>query len=352
MSQYHQLKVKEIIKETSDTITVVFESGSKQISYKSGQFLTLIVPVKGDKLRRSYSLCTSPYTDKELAVSIKRIANGIVSNYLPDNLKQGDTLEVMEPAGTFHFTPDPSRAADIVLIGAGSGITPLISIAKSALEKETKSNVYLIYGNRNETSIIFKQKLESLQADFKERFSVVHRLSQPQDKSLPAGRLNRSEVIKLLESFNKLKIEKAEYYVCGPDGMMQEAIGALELLKVPKSQIKKESFLPADANALSSGKVVADSPDSPQEVTIIYQGSEYKITVPPNKSILEVALKQNIDLPFSCQSGMCTACMGKCISGKVHLGESDALSDKELEQGYVLTCVGHPVTPNVVIEID
>jgi ring-1,2-phenylacetyl-CoA epoxidase subunit PaaE len=352
MSQYHQLKVKEIIKETSDAITIVFENGAQPISYKSGQFLTLIVPVKGEKLRRSYSLCSSPYADKELAVTVKRVAGGVVSNYLPDALKAGDTLEVMEPTGTFHFIPDFAKRGDIVLIGAGSGITPLISIAKSALLKQPGSKVYLIYGNRNETSVIFKQKIELLQSVYKERCKVVHRLSQPKDPSLPAGRLNRSEIIKLLEGFKDLKIEKAEYYLCGPDGLMQEAIGALELLKVNKSQIKKESFLPSDINALPAGKVVADSPSTTQDVTIIYQGTEYKITVPPNKSILEVALKENIDLPYSCQSGMCTACMGKCISGKVHLDESDALSDKELESGYVLTCVGHPVTPNVVIEID
>lgn len=352
MSQYHQLKIKEIIKETKDAITIVFETNGRQISYKSGQFLTLIVPVKGEKLRRSYSLCSSPFSDKDLAVTVKRIVNGVVSNFLPENIKAGDILEVMDPAGTFVYTPDAARSTDIVLIGAGSGITPLISIAKSALEKEQQSKVYLVYGNRTESSVIFKKQLDELEAKYKDRFRVAHKLSQPEDKTKPAGRLNRSEVIKQLESFTGLKIEKAEYYVCGPDGMMQEAIGALELLNVSKNQIKKESFLPSDAPANTSGKIVPESPNASQEVTIIYQGSEYKITVPPTQTILEVALKQNIDLPYSCQSGMCTACMGKCTSGKVHLDDSDALSDKELQSGYVLTCVGHPVTSNVIIEID
>ncbi len=133
--------------------------------------------------------------------------------------------------------------------------------------------------------------------------------------------------------------------------MMDEAIAALELLKISKDRVHKESFL-SSTGPVPHGEVIEDGSLSNQDVTIIYQGTEYKITVPAGKSILETALKQDIDLPYSCQSGMCTACMGKCVSGKVKLDDSDGLSDKEIQQGYVLICVGHPVTPNVVIEID
>ncbi|HXA02520.1 MAG TPA: FAD-binding oxidoreductase, partial [Cytophagaceae bacterium] len=156
MSSYYNLKVKNIIKETDDALTIVFEKPDNAISYKSGQFLTLIIPINGEKLRRSYSLCTAPGIDQDLAVTVKKMVNGKVSNYLADNLKKGDIIEVMQPMGTFVVEVASHKKRDIVLIGAGSGITPLISILKSILANEPLSNVYLIYGNRNEQSIIFK----------------------------------------------------------------------------------------------------------------------------------------------------------------------------------------------------
>jgi ring-1,2-phenylacetyl-CoA epoxidase subunit PaaE len=355
MSSYYNLKIKDIIKETDDALTIVFDKAGEAINYKPGQFLTLIVPMNGEKLRRSYSLCTAPGIDKDLAVTVKKMVNGKVSNYLAKTLKKGDVMEVMQPMGTFTIETDPRKKRDIVLIGAGSGITPLISILKSVLANEPLSSVYLIYGNRNELSIIFKEQLDKLKKQYGSRLDIVYVLSQPLDKmTLPIGRLSRSEIIKVLESFSKISFPSAEYFLCGPDGMMDEARQALEMLKVPTERIYKESFTTLEVQK-SSGEVVEAVPDNEiktQEVTIIYQGTEYKITVPPQKTILQTALDANIDLPYSCQSGMCTACMGKCVGGKVKMDESDGLSDKEINNGYVLICVGHPVTSNVVIEID
>jgi ring-1,2-phenylacetyl-CoA epoxidase subunit PaaE len=353
MSNYYNLKVKEVIKETEDAITIVFEQPKNKILYKPGQFLTLILSVNGEKLRRSYSLCTAPETDTDvLAVTVKQVINGKASNYLTKNIKKGHSIEVMEPMGTFTADVNPNTSRDIVLIGAGSGITPLMSIVKTVLVKEPLSNVYLIYGNRNESSIIFKSQLNDLKKEHGQRFNIVHVLSQPANKSdYPWERLNRSVIIKILESFAALNSSKAEYFICGPEGMMEEARHALDLMKIQKEKIHSESFV-ASSSPVSAGEVVSDSQITTQEVTIVYQGDEYKITVPPQKTILQTALDQNIDLPYSCQSGMCTACMGKCVSGKVKLDESDGLSDKEIQQGYVLLCVGHPVTSDVVIEVD
>jgi ring-1,2-phenylacetyl-CoA epoxidase subunit PaaE len=355
MSIYYNLKIKDIIKETDDAITIVFDKPDKPISYKPGQFLTLMIPMNGDKLRRSYSLCSAPGIDEDLAVTVKKVVNGKVSNYLADILKKGDIVEVMQPMGTFTFEAGSNKKRDIVLIGAGSGITPLISILKSILANEPLSNVYLIYGNRNELSIIFKEQLNNLKKKYGDRLNIVHVLSQPLSKmTLPIGRLNRSEIIKVLESFPGISFTSAEYFLCGPDGMMDEARKALDILKVPAEKIFKESFLAAGTQE-STGEVVEAAQSNEikiQEVTIIYQGTEYKITVPPDKTILQTALDENIDLPYSCQSGMCTACMGKCVGGKIKMDESDGLSDKEINQGFVLLCVGHPVTSNVVIEID
>jgi ring-1,2-phenylacetyl-CoA epoxidase subunit PaaE len=353
MSQYINLKVKEVIKETEDAITLVFENPDQgNLDYNPGQFLTLILPVDGDKIRRSYSLCTAVGVDQFPAVTVKKVINGKASNYLLNNVKPGSSIEVMKPMGTFTTQVNPKNKRAIVLIGAGSGITPLMGISKAILNGEPESKVFLVYGNRNEQTIIFKQKLEEMSNRFSGRFFVDYVLSQPSAAwSSHKGRLSQSLIIKMLESFGRLDFSQAEYFICGPDGMMQEAQNALRILNVSEDKIKKESFV-SSVSADSTGEVVETSQSATQEVMIIYSGSEYKFVVPKGKTILEAALDLNIDLPYSCQSGMCTACMGKCKSGKVHLDHPDGLSDKEIAQGFVLTCVGTPVSGNVVIEID
>lgn len=352
MSQYLNLKVQEVIRETEDAVTIVFEKTKEKTSYKSGQFLTLIIPVNGEKQRRSYSLSSSPSIDNNLAVTVKKLIGGTVSTLLVDKLKKGESMEVMQPMGTFCYEPENSKKRNIILIGAGSGITPLISILKTALKEEPLSSVYLLYGNRNERSIIFNKQLEQIQASANGRLKIIHVLSQPVNKNVDhSGRLNQSSIIKLLETFEGVNLAESEYYICGPHGMMDEAKKSLEILKVPSEKIHKESFV--TTTSTSQGEVIAQSGQpKDQDVTILYQGSEYKIKVPKGKTVLEAALDQDIDLPYSCQSGMCTACMGKCTHGKVQLNEPDGLSDKEIEKGYVLTCVGYPATEGVVIEID
>lgn len=350
MSQYLNLKVKEVVRETEEAVSLVFEKG--KFNYKPGQFLTLLFTINGEKVRRSYSLCTAPGVDDCPAVTVKKVTGGKVSNYIAEKVRPGDTVEVMVPAGTFTTEVNKRNKRIVVLIGAGSGITPLMGIGKAVLTGEPDSVVYLVYGNRNESTIIFRKGIEELEGKYKSRFKAVHILSQPSTSwASHKGRLSQSEVIKMLEDLPRFDFTKAEYFVCGPEGMMEEAQNALQILKVPKEKVKKESFV-SSSGAGSSGAVVEAVASSTQDVTVIYQGTEYKFTVPPQKSILEAALDLDIDLPFSCQSGMCTACMGKCTSGKIHLENPDGLSDKEIEQGYVLTCVGHPVSGDVVIEID
>jgi ring-1,2-phenylacetyl-CoA epoxidase subunit PaaE len=351
MSIYFNLTVKEVVKETDNATTLVFDGSAQHISYKPGQFLTLILTINGESIRRSYSLCTYAKIDKHPAVTIKRVQNGKASNYILDHIKEGDIIEAMEAMGTFTIDANYQNKRNVVLIGAGSGITPLMSIAKAVLSEELLSKVYLLFGNRNEQSVILSSQLRQLKELHKERFNLVEVFSQPLGIVQYSGRLNRSLMLKIIESFSELKPSEAEYFICGPKGMMEEAQEALKVLSIHEDQIHKESFL-STSEKTTSGTVVADNQNEPKEVTIIYQGSEYKFIVPVEKTILETALDLDIDLPFSCQSGMCTACMGKCTSGKVYLDDPDGLSQKEIEQGFVLTCVGHPVSGNVIIEID
>lgn len=352
--KYFDLVVKEIVKETSDAITIVFkqpESGN--ISYKSGQFLTLIVPVDGKEIRRAYSLCSSPFVDTDLAVTVKRVDKGLMSNWLPDNLKVGSTMKIMTPTG--QFTTDYSKEGKrhIIMFAGGSGITPMMSIIKSVLTQEPNSIVSLIYCNRDIDSIIFKDKFDSLQTDYEGRLHVIHILdSAPMNWQGMSGLLNHEMLKTLFERIPDWGHENSTYLMCGPEGMMKNVESILDQQQIPKDRIFKESFVQGTIDKDTKKEDIARTTDIVERVvTIKYDGSEYKITVPPNKTILETALDEGIDLPFSCQSGLCTACRGKALSGKVKLDEEEGLSQSERNEGYVLTCVGHPLTDDVVIEI-
>ncbi|MGK7389916.1 MAG: 2Fe-2S iron-sulfur cluster-binding protein [Candidatus Cyclobacteriaceae bacterium M2_1C_046] len=353
-NRYRDLKVKEIINETHDAITIVFHSPEEKFNYKSGQFLTLIVNINGKEVRRAYSLCSSPYTDDDLAVTVKRVDGGLMSNWLPDNLNVGDTVKVMEPMGVFTTEFKSSNKRHVIMFAGGSGITPMLSIIKSLLSQEPDSIVSLIYANRNINSIIFKEELDKLETEYEGRVHVIHILDDaPMNWQGYSGLLNHEMLNKLFERIPDWGLEKTTYLMCGPEGMMKNVETLLSAQDIPKENVFKESFVAGtidkelkQAEAATGGDEVVE-----REVTIHYDGEEHKIMVPPDKTILETALDLGIDLPFSCQSGLCTACRGKCISGKVKLEEEEGLSEAELAEGYVLTCVGHPLTEDVIIEI-
>jgi ring-1,2-phenylacetyl-CoA epoxidase subunit PaaE len=353
MKHFH-LKVKEVIKETPEAATITFwHPLSEMIKYHAGQFLTVLLTINGEKVRRSYSMSSSPHTDTAPAVTVKRVPNGLVSNWLIDNVKEGDFLEVLEPMGHFMVQPDTRNARTVVLIGAGSGITPLMAIAKSILKIENESRVVLLYGNRDEENIIFKAQLDALEQHYGERLIVKHSLSQPKGVWEGAsGRLNQTQILRLIEGIAGLKATQAQYFLCGPEGLMDEAKGALKVLQVPDEQVHKESFATATSHHPTQEPDEDDGSLKTQEVTVLYEGTEYKFAVEPHQTILEAALELDIDLPYSCQAGMCTACMGKCTSGKIHLDEEDGLTKAELAAGYILTCVAHPLTKGVVLEIE
>ncbi|WP_187263294.1 ferredoxin--NADP reductase [Pontibacter beigongshangensis] len=391
-SPYRTLKIADITRETSDAVTIHLEHVDKQlVVYKPGQFITLILTLNGKEVRRSYSLCSTPHEGARLSLTVKRVPGGVVSNYLIDKAQTGQEVKVLDPLGKFCFTPQPESRRQLLLFGAGSGITPLMSILKAALQEEPGSLVTLLYGNRNEDNVIFKQQLQQLQAKFSDRLHIEYIYSQPlgpcqhcaaRREESPArkasgilgflkravqgraqqvcehhGRMNKSSVLKILERLQLTKPANALYYMCGPAGMMEEVQQALKLLKVPTDRIFRESFVSeklASQTKAPPGAVDTDSGTAAiitQTVTLIYEGAEYRVEVQPDQTILEAALAQDIDMPYSCQAGLCTACRGKCLQGKVHMDEREGLSDAELEEGYVLNCVGHPLTKDVIIEI-
>lgn len=351
--QYFTLPVKKVVRETKDAITIYFDPQDHQIDYKAGQFFTLILDIDGKSVRRSYSLCTSPFTDAFPGVTVKRVEGGLVSNYLNDHVKEGDPIALMEPMGVFTTTIEPDQERNLVMFAGGSGITPMMALAKSILHKEPKTTLTLVYANRDKDSIIFQEALKDMEAAHPENFKVVHILENPPaDWTGYKGRISPGIIGDILGNRRDLG-PVDEYFMCGPEGMMNSISTAFRELNLPKEKLRKESF--------TAGTPAAKSVDAPVEsaattagafqVTVIYDGEEHHFEVEPDKTILETALDLDIDLPYSCQSGLCTACRGKCLSGKVEMDEMEGLSEAEIEDGYVLTCVGHPKTDNVVIEI-
>ncbi len=350
---YYDLTVKEIIAETKDAISIAFEQpATGTITYKSGQFLTLIASVQGKEVRRAYSLCSSPFVDKDLVVSVKRVDKGLMSNWLPDNLKAGAKMRVMEPMGQFTTEFKKENKRHLILFAGGSGITPMMSIIKSLLHQEPDSICSLIYCNRDIDSIIFKNHFDQLQTAYEGRLHVIHVLDNaPMNWQGYSGLLNKEMLTKLFERIPNWGLEKTTYLMCGPEGMMKNVEALLAEHAIPADKIFKESFVSGVLDKAKKEEVTGSSEKKAREVTIRYDGNEYKIMVEHNRTILETALDKGIDLPYSCQSGLCTACRGKALSGQVKLDEEEGLSKSERAEGYVLTCVGHPLTDDVVIEI-
>lgn len=348
--RYFELTVKEVVQETEDTSTLRFQQPGKVLDYKPGQFLTLILPIEKQEVRRSYSLSSSPHVDEFPAITVKRVEAGVVSNYLNDHMKVGDVFTVMEPAG--HFTPtiQESNNKQYVLFAAGSGITPVISIIKSILKREIKSRVALVYQNRSASTVIFDEQLNKLQDKYRSRFSQVRIYSQPDpDWKGYSGRMNSATTSDILMDIASNKIDRAEYFLCGPTEFMQTVFNTLTEFEVPEKQIHKESFFLGELK--SPAPTIKKKDDQEIEVKIQLDGETYQVQVPSNKSILEAALDQDIDMPFSCQSGLCTACRGKLLSGHVQMDEDDGLSEEELNDGFILNCVSRPTGPGVEIEI-
>lgn len=348
---YYHLQVKKVIKETEDAITIVFDNPDAEITYKPGQYLTLILDINGEKFRRSYSLSSSPDYDIEIAVTIKKIGGGKVSHHLNHSLKSGDWIEIMEPLGNFttNFNPESSRT--LVMFAGGSGITPLISIIKSALVLEPNSKVILVYQNRNESSIIFNELISELLLKYKDRFKVLHYLSQPSPEwGGIKGRLSGNEIKKILKDTSS-GCPNIHVFSCGPEGMMSNVDSSLDEIDLPLNRRYKESFTTSSTSSDTNKNTTVKKEQTSSEVTIILDNEEHVLQVPKNEYILEMALDADLDMPFSCQSGLCTSCRGKLVSGEVSMEDPDGISEDEIAEGYILTCISLPASEKIKIEI-
>lgn len=351
MSHIRSFRVTRIHRQTPEAVVIDFQAADGEpVSFLPGQFLTLRIPIDGKKINRSYSLCSSPDELPTLSVAVKQIQEGQISRYLNQELREGDIVEAVEPMGNFVLKPDAAATRPVILFGAGSGITPLFSILKTCLKQESHSAVSLIYANENESSIIFRNELAELQASYPDRFRVLHILKNPAGPCEFTGLPNTTLLLHLLGTLPDAARSDAQFYMCGPEGFMQVVKQTLADAMIPAARIHKESFA-APPPAPDAAPTASTSTLVKRTVKVIMDKKEYTVEVNPDETVLFAALDDNIDLPYSCQGGVCTACRGKLKSGKMHLDEREGLSDAELNDGYVLTCVGHPLTDDVVIEI-
>ena len=357
--KFYSLMVSELVRETVDTLSITFDvpNDLKEIfSYKHGQYITVKVPVNGEDNRRAYSICTSPVTDKKLTISVKKVDDGVVSRYINEFLKVGDIIEVMPPLGNFTIELNPAQSTSYVLIGAGSGITPLMSILKTVLTVEPYSKVYLLYQNRSQDNIIFEGQLGELESVYSDRFFVTYILSRPDEKwKGERGRLDSDYIEKFIYQNLGKDIFTAHYFLCGPDGLMSASETALRNLKAASYQIHKETFsLPPVKEDDVNSNIILDSADNiiTRKVKIILYSEESQFEVEPDETVLTAAQREGQDPPFSCQIGACSTCRAKLKSGKVFMDERDSLTDEEIEEGYILTCQSHPLTDDVVIDYD
>ena len=333
------LKVRRVIPETKDTVTLLLENtDGSQVVYQAGQFLTFIFRHDDNEIRRSYSFSSTPGIDSLPAITIKRIPNGEISRLLFEHVKEGNVLGSLPASGRFTIETNPLNERQIFFITAGSGITPVFSLLKKILAEEPRTRIVLIYQNHDENSIIFKNHLNDIKKKHAHQFKWVNLLTSPKKHPHTAKRLTNSLLEKLLSSHISPSKEKL-FYLCGPGALMRMAQFTLRLMGFSDEQIRKENFT---IEAAPPPPLITDT--APREAIIHHQKQTHAITVAYPVNILQAALQNNISIPYSCRAGRCSTCVARLIKGKVVMSINEVLTEKDMQQGLILTCVGYAET--------
>ena len=344
---FFPITVNKTVKETADATTIYFEIPAElkdTFSYKAGQYLTFEVEINGEKVRRSYSLCTYAGIDTYPAVTVKRVDNGKMSNYLNDHVSEGTVLQVMPPMGKFVAEIEPAKSKHYVLFGGGSGITPLLGIAKQVLHAEPSSQVTLVYANRNPESVIFKQVLADMEKSSGKRFTVIHSYDNaPFTWFGLKGMLTLEKIQTIIKQKIGGSFDQYFYYTCGPGPLMETVKQAVLGMGIATTQFNIEYFsAPTSSSPKVEEPVVEGAFSGTANITMKVYGKTHTISCDSNTTILNAAQKHGIDPPYSCTVGVCTTCRAKVSKGQVHMIEREGLSDREIADGFVLTCQSVP----------
>ena len=350
MSSFHKLSIKTIKRETEQSISIAFnvpENLKDTFTFKAGQYITLKTQIDDKEVRRDYSLCVSPKSG-ELKVAVKEVTDGTFSAYANKKLKVGDTLDVAPPKGRFTFEPNDSKTKNIAAFAAGSGITPVLSIIKCALEEEVYSKVILVYGNKTTGDTMFLSELLELQHQHKDRFSIQFVFSQQDSGDSIFGRIEKSTVNYVMKNKHK-HIEVDAFYLCGPEAMIHTVKDVLTGHGIDENRIHFELFKAAkvdeveDTSSVSTGKT---------KITVIVDDEKKTFEMSAKQTILEAALDEDIDAPYSCQGGICSSCLARLKEGEATMRQNNILTDSEVAEGLILTCQAHPTTATVVVDYD
>ncbi len=352
-SQAHRLPVSALEQLTDDAVVITFgvpdELGDR-FTFTPGQHLTLITSVDGEDVRRSYSIC-SPPSQGRLRIAVKRLEGGLFSGHALSSVRVGDEMDVMEPAGRFGTDIDPARVRNVVLVAAGSGITPIMSILGAVLEGEPLSSATLVYGNRVSGSVMFTEEIADLKDRYPARLQVVHILSREQhDADLLHGRIDDAKLRTLLSTLVPPETVD-DWYLCGPFAMVQQVHRTLLDEGVDKHDVHLELFhVDGEQPRLARRTEGGEAPAC--EVTVRLDGRSSTFPMPEEGSVLDATLAIRADAPFACKGGVCGTCRAQLVEGEVDMTRNYALEPAELEAGYVLACQSVPTTPKVVLDFD
>jgi len=349
---FYPLIIKEVVKETSDSVSVSFEVPDElhtAFAYKSGQYLTLKALINGEDVRRSYSLCSAPH-EADWKVAIKAIESGKFSNFANNLLHKGDTLEVMSPMGNF-ILPETIEDKNFVFFAVGSGVTPILSMIKTVLFKSSNANVTFFYGNKGFASIIFREEIEALKNQFMDRLRVIHVLSRESlGNTIQKGRIDEKKCVDLIHAFVPVDAID-DVFVCGPKEMIFAVRDTFISKGLHEKSIHFELFTSGDSPVKQEVEKPEDAISS--LVTVIVDGDVLEIPLKSNDiNILDAALNAGADLPFACKGGVCCTCKAKIIEGTVKMDVNYALETDEVEAGYILTCQSHPTSEKLIVSFD
>ena len=352
MANFYPVKVSNINKETHDSVSISFDIGTqhlKEFNFTPGQYIVIKTNINGDDCRRSYSICSSK--NEILTVAIKKVENGKMSTYINEKLQVGDTVEIQPPQGNFKLENiNPSNTRKFVAFAAGSGITPILSMIKEISINEKNTQFLLFYSNKTKSDVMFSSQLDELMSD-----NIIVRFlysRETADNDLYHGRINEQKAKDLLKS-EMPYLNADAFYLCGPEQMIFSTKNVLESFGVDNSKIKFELFT---APVLDKADTTNESDvnfEGESKVTVIYDDEEVEFSLSKNgDTILDVAMDNDLDVPFSCKGAVCCTCRAKVKLGKVVMDANYSLSDQEVEDGYILTCQAHPASEKVIVDFD
>ncbi|MEP6826427.1 MAG: 2Fe-2S iron-sulfur cluster-binding protein [Ramlibacter sp.] len=362
-THFHSLTVKRVTPDAAGSAAIAFDVPGalhEAFDFTPGQFLTLRAQISGQDTRRSYSIC-SPYQRyrdaSEIEVGIKPVEGGSFSPWALSHLAPGSTLDVMPPDG--RFSPRVAGARHRVGFAAGSGITPLLSIIASTLAAQADASFTLVYGNQRANTIMFNEALADLKDRYPARLTLIHLLSrQPQEVALLQGRLDAAKVTELLRTLvPATRIDEA--FVCGPEGMIESTVRALEAAGVAADRIHSERFFAAGSEVATKSIAIEDRPprtaaqkDSQIRLDVVLDGKTHHLAMAPGQRVLDVALDAGLDLPYSCRGGVCCTCRARVLQGRVEMEKNFTLEPWEIDKGFVLTCQARPLDGHLVVSYD